>query len=86
MLIPLLTGLSHGVRLLRPGCGVLGPCVVLTPWVFSDEVGALNYAVAILQALYAREQTGLGQHVETSQLGGANRNIDTIAIAIAMSF
>ena len=42
---------------------------VLTPWVFSDEVGALNYAVAILQALYAREKTGLGQHVETSQLG-----------------
>lgn len=42
---------------------------VLTPWVFSDEVGALNYTVAILQALYAREKTGLGQRVETSQLG-----------------
>ena len=42
---------------------------MLTPWVFSDEVGALNYALSIMQALYARERTGRGQHVETSQLG-----------------
>ena len=41
----------------------------LVSWAFSDEVGGLNYALSIVQALYARERTGLGQQVETSQLG-----------------
>ena len=41
----------------------------LVSWAFSDEVGGLNYALSIVQALYARERTGLGQRVETSQLG-----------------
>merc|ERR550514_306488 len=39
------------------------------PWVFSDHVGANNFYAAIVTALVARERTGLGQQVLTSQTG-----------------
>jgi formyl-CoA transferase/CoA:oxalate CoA-transferase len=35
----------------------------------ADEVGAMNFAFAIVSALLARERTGVGQLLETSQLG-----------------
>merc|ERR1719387_1119202 len=41
-------------------------------WNFTDELGGLSYAHAITMALYARDRpggTGLGQRVDTSQLG-----------------
>merc|ERR1719161_1150423 len=43
----------------------------LVGWAFSDEVGAMNYAYAIMAALYARDHAGngMGQKLETSQLG-----------------
>jgi len=37
----------------------------------ADYVGAMNLAVAIVAALYARETTGVAQKVETSLLGSA---------------
>ena len=36
----------------------------------ADYVGALNLAVAVISALYARERTGKGQKIDTSLLGG----------------
>ncbi len=36
----------------------------------ADYVGALNLALAVISALYARERTGVGQKIETSLLGG----------------
>jgi crotonobetainyl-CoA:carnitine CoA-transferase CaiB-like acyl-CoA transferase len=38
-------------------------------WAFSDEVGALNFYASILAAVIARERTGKGQRVVTSQTG-----------------
>lgn len=35
----------------------------------ADQVGAMNFAYSIVSALYAREKTGTGQKLETSQLG-----------------
>jgi len=37
----------------------------------ADYVGAVNLAMAIIAALYAREKTGVGQKVETSLYGSA---------------
>jgi crotonobetainyl-CoA:carnitine CoA-transferase CaiB-like acyl-CoA transferase len=37
----------------------------------ADYVGAMNLAVAIIAALYARETTGVAQKIETSLLGSA---------------
>lgn len=39
----------------------------LIEWAFSDEVGAMNFYSTIVTALFARGQTGKGQHVVTSQ-------------------
>ena len=39
---------------------------------FSDQVGAMAFLSDILAALYARERTGRGQKIETSQLGATN--------------
>ena len=36
----------------------------------ADYVGAVNLALAVIAALYARERTGRGQRIETSLLGG----------------
>jgi crotonobetainyl-CoA:carnitine CoA-transferase CaiB-like acyl-CoA transferase len=36
----------------------------------ADYVGAVNLALAVISALYARERTGDGQKIETSLLGG----------------
>ena len=36
----------------------------------ADYVGAMNLALAVISALYARERTGEGQKIETSLLGG----------------
>lgn len=36
----------------------------------ADQMGAVYAAYAIMTAIAARERTGLGQHVEASQLGG----------------
>ena len=36
----------------------------------ADQVGAITLAYAVLAGLMARERTGKGQHVQTSQLGG----------------
>jgi crotonobetainyl-CoA:carnitine CoA-transferase CaiB-like acyl-CoA transferase len=37
----------------------------------ADYIGAMNLALAVISALYARERTGVGQKVETSLLGSA---------------
>jgi crotonobetainyl-CoA:carnitine CoA-transferase CaiB-like acyl-CoA transferase len=36
----------------------------------ADYVGAVNLALGVISALYARERTGVGQKIETSLLGG----------------
>jgi len=36
-------------------------------WAFSDEVGAVNFYASIMDALFARERTGKGQLITTSQ-------------------
>merc|ERR1719487_1830872 len=41
----------------------------LVEWAFSDVVGAMNFYQSTLAALVAREMTGKGQLVETSQTG-----------------
>jgi len=38
---------------------------------FSDEVGATNFSFSIVTALLARERTGTGQKIETSQTGAS---------------
>lgn len=38
-------------------------------WGLADQVGAMNFAFAVVSALFAREKTGEGQKVTTSQLG-----------------
>lgn len=43
---------------------------VAAEWALADEVGAMNFAFAIVSALVARDRNnGEGQHLETSQLG-----------------
>jgi crotonobetainyl-CoA:carnitine CoA-transferase CaiB-like acyl-CoA transferase len=43
---------------------------VAAEWALADEVGAMNFAFAITAALVARDRAnGVGQHLETSQLG-----------------
>lgn len=49
------------------------------PWVFSDIAGANNFVSAILYGLVARERTGLGQKVTTSQTG-ATLNFQAIEV------
>jgi crotonobetainyl-CoA:carnitine CoA-transferase CaiB-like acyl-CoA transferase len=41
----------------------------VTEWALADEVGGLNLAFGVVAALVARDKTGVGQQLQTSQLG-----------------
>ena len=41
----------------------------VSEWALADEVGGMNLAFGVLSALVARARTGVGQQLQTSQLG-----------------
>jgi crotonobetainyl-CoA:carnitine CoA-transferase CaiB-like acyl-CoA transferase len=73
-------GLARGGMML--GSAVPGGEPVYPTMGLNDRIGAIGLLVAILSALYAREQTGAGQLVHTSLLGWMV-NLQAVAIACA---
>lgn len=63
-----LAGQAAGGLIRATGCGLddASPIGIT----IADHVGSQNLANGVLAALYARERTGRGQHVEVSLLGG----------------
>ena len=45
----------------------------MTSWTLADEIGAMDFIESILTAIVAKERTGKGQKLVTSQTGGMVR-------------
>ena len=63
-----IAGQASGGLILSTGSGPedAGPVAVT----IADHIGSQNLVAGVLSALYARERTGRGQHVQVSLLGG----------------